>query len=570
MTSALVTIAGLTAGLSASLAMLAGASYAQDARPNMLVIVVDDLGFSDLGAFGGEIDTPNLDRLVQGGLQLTNYHVAPTCSPTRSMLMSGTDNHVAGLGNMAEEVLEEQRGRPGYEGFLTDRVATLPEVLRNNGYHTLMSGKWHLGMQEGQRPKARGFEHSVALLNAAAHHFDDTGMIEKAAKASYTRDDVAITLPEDFYTTDYFTTAMIEQIDSVQDGAPFFGYLAYTAPHWPLQAPEETIRQYTGKYDGGYEAIRQARTERMRDLGLLVPGVAPNPVPDLWPHWDELDADQKKTEARKMEIYAAMVHKIDENVGRLVEHLEAIGELDDTIFIFFSDNGAEGELPENIMGGRNRDWIAQNFDNSFDNLGKKGSYAGYGPSWAQVSQTPFRMFKGHPYEGGTRAPAFITYAGWQGGRQADDFIHVTDIAPTLIEIAGAQWPERRGDVALAPLTGHSILPWLEGRQQAARPQAEPVCLELFGRVAVWKDGWKLVHTNQPWGTGDFELYDLASDPTELSDVSAGNPDKITELKSAWADCQEKYGIYWNPGLAPQMVYANGTEYLFRPPHLANP
>ncbi|MFQ0815145.1 arylsulfatase [Brucella anthropi] len=570
-----LTTTALSAALSAALSTaMAGPGLAQEKaaqanRPNIVVIVADDMGYSDIGAFGSEIATPNLDALTRSGVQLTNFHVAPTCSPTRSMLLSGTDNHLAGLGSMAEEILDEQKGRPGYEGFLNNRVMSLPQVLRDAGYHTYMAGKWHLGSRPGQLPNDKGFEKSFAMLNGGAHHFDQTGMAERFAKANYTMDDKPIDLPADFtYTTDYFTTQLIRQIDSGDNGSPFFGYLAYTAPHWPLQAPDRSIALFKGKYDAGYEAIRAARLKRMRAMKLIGDNVEANPAPDLWPHWSELDRKQQTVEARKMEVYAAMIHEIDQNVGRLVKHLKDTGRYDNTIFVFFSDNGAEGSLPESILAGKNREWIERNFDNSFDNLGRKGSYFGYGPAWASVSQTPFRMMKGYTYEGGTRAPAFIAYGKWEPARRSDQFVHVTDIAPTLLEIAGASAPARRDGIALAPPTGYSLVPWLSGKDAVARPQNAAVCTELFGRAAVWKDSWKLAHSNEPWGTGDFELYNIKADPSERTNLAADNPDKLKELKSDWDACIQRYGIYWNKGLAPQMIYTNEREYLFRPSHIA--
>jgi len=265
-----------------------------------------------------------------------------------------------------------------------------------------------------------------------------------------------------------------------------------------------------------------------------------------------------------MEVYAAMIHEVDQNVGRLVDHLKQKGEYDDTVFIFFSDNGAESQIPENIMPGSHREWIERAFDNSLDNMGKQGSYIGYGPSWALVSQTPFRMVKGYTYEGGIRSPAFISYPGWKAGQRLDQFVHITDIAPTLLDLAGASAPSQRDGVELAQMTGHSLLPWLEGRAEVARPQDKPVCTELFGRASVWKDGWKMVHSNKPWGTGDFELFDIKVDPTEQRDLALSEPAKLAELKADWADCQERFGIHWNAGLAPQMFYSSHTEYLFQP------
>ena len=550
--------------------LLAGPAWAQDDRPNIVLIVADDLGYSDLGSFGSEIATPNLDALAADGVQLTNFHVGPTCSPTRSMLMSGTDNHVAGLGSMAEEILEEQRGHPGYEGYLNERVMSFPQALRDAGYHTYMTGKWHLGGKEGQRPNARGFEKSFANLGAGAHFFDQTGLLEMFAKANYTQDDVPVDLPADFgYATDIFTDRMLDYIASGDD-APFFAYLAYTTPHWPLQAPDADIALFKGKYDEGYEATRAARLARMADMDLIPAGTTQNLAPDLWPHWEELSEEQRAIEARKMEVYAAMVHNLDQNVGRLVASLKEDGEYENTVFVFFSDNGAEGSLPDSIQGGKNRIWIEENFDNSLENMGRQGSYFGYGPSWASVSQTPFRMVKGHVYEGGIRAPAFITMPGSQGREgRSDAFAHVSDIAPTLLDIAGAEEPREFGGIALAGATGYSLLPWLQGNGEIPRPQDQPVCTELFGRLSVWKDSWKLVHENSPWGTGNYELFNLKNDLPEANDPAAAEPAKLAELQQDWADCQSRFGIYWNAGLAPQMVYGNDAEYLFPRPHVRN-
>lgn len=550
----------LAVGLTCATSPLALAQAA-DSRPNIMLIVADDLGYSDIGAFGSEIPTPNLDALVADGVQLTNFHVAPTCSPTRAMLLTGTDNHIAGIGSMAEEMLPEQRGRKGYEGFLSEDVVTLPALLRDGGYQTYLSGKWHLGTGEEQRPNAQGFQTSFALLNGAAHHFDQTGLASVVPKALYTVDDQPIDLPADFtYTSEYYTDRMIDQIAAGDSEKPFFAYLSFTAPHWPLQAPAEAIARFKGQYDEGYDAIRSARVERMNALGLLPEGVTPAKAGPR-PSWSELDADQRVMEARKMDVYATMVSEMDRHIGRLVSDLKDRGEYDQTIFVFLSDNGAEGNLPEDIMGGSQRDWIRDNFDNSLENIGNKGSYVGYGPSWAAVSQTPYRGAKGFTYEGGTRAPAFITYPGWRDGQQADTFFQVKDIAPTLLDVAGLTHPDAYDGHVVAPMDGSSMLDWLEGRAEIVHPAGQPVCTELFGRIAVWKGDDKLVYSNEPWGTGDFELFDLAKDPTEQNDLSAARPERVTALKADWQDCQQRYGIFWEPDLAQKMVYTNKDFYL---------
>lgn len=537
---------------------------AEPDRPNIILIVADDLGYSDLGAFGSEIPTPNLDALIGEGLQLTNFHVAPTCSPTRSMLMSGTDNHVAGVGNMAEEMLDAQRGRPGYEGYMTDAVAPLPGLLRDAGYHTYMSGKWHLGAAEGQWPVDRGFERSFALLGGGAHHFDQTGMVSFAARAAYVRDGEKADLPPDFYSSDFYTDDIIASIASGDDEKPFFAYLSFTAPHWPLQAPDESIAKFRGLYDQGYPATREARLARMKERGLIDSEVEANPSP-AWPRWGELSDAQRREESRRMEVYAGMVSRVDDNIGHLVTYLKDEGDYENTIFLFFSDNGAEGQLPEDIMGGTDNWWIEQNFDNSLENMGRQGSYFGYGPSWASVSQTPFRMTKGFTYEGGTRSPAFITYPGWRGGEVADAFVHVTDIAPTLLEVAGTVAPPNYNGQPVAPIEGVSMLPWLRGQIADHRADGRPVCQELFGRVAIWKDNWKLAFSNRPWGTGAWELFNVVEDPTELTDLSSDEGGRLAELTADWEARAARNSIVWNPELAAKMVYTNKTSYLLSSP-----
>lgn len=553
----------VSSSIALGLACAASAAGAEPDRPNIVLILADDLGYSDLGAFGGEIPTPNLDALVEAGVQMTNFHVAPTCSPTRSMLMSGADNHIAGIGNMDSEMLDEQRGRKGYEGYMTDNVVAFPELLQEAGYHTYMAGKWHLGAGEGQWPVDRGFEKSFALLPGAAHHFDQTGFLSLAPKAAYVRDDQKVDLPEDFYSSDYFTDQLISDIGSGDDEKPFFAYLSFTAPHWPLQAPEENIAPFVGRYDEGYAAIRDARLDKMKSLGLIEPGIEANISP-VWPRWDELSAQQQREEARRMEVYAGMVSRIDDNIGRLVTYLKQEGEYDNTIFVFFSDNGAEGQVPEDIMGGADAWWIEENFDNSLENMGKKGSYFGYGPNWAAVSQTPFRMVKGYTYEGGTRSPAFVTYPGWRNGDRSDVFAHVTDIAPTFLEAANAKASTTRNGKQVAPIEGNSMLPWLRGEADRVRMPSQPVCQELFGRVAIWKDDWKLVFSNKPWGTGDWELFNLRSDPTERSDLSSTEAERLASLKNDWEACKTRNDIIWDETLSEKINYTNKDVYLLRP------
>jgi arylsulfatase A-like enzyme len=295
-------------------------------QPNILLIVVDDLGFNDLSLFGSEISTPNIDVLAQEGMVFTNFHVAPTCSPTRAMLLSGTDNHIAGLGNMHEEMPDNQRGQPGYEGFLNDRIAALPELIRDAGYHTYMTGKWHLGLTEETSPAARGFEKSFTIVQGGAGAFSNMLQIFGPEKAMYREDRQLLdSLPDNFYSTKFYTEKMIDYINSSHgDGKPFFSYLAFTAPHWPLQAPAESIEKQKGKYDEGYDVLRERRFNALKEKGLYAHDSEPFPKLPGEPTWESLSSEEKKYEAKKMEIYAAMVNDVDIYIGKLITYLKEI------------------------------------------------------------------------------------------------------------------------------------------------------------------------------------------------------------------------------------------------------
>lgn len=331
-------------------------------QPNFLIIVADDLGYSDTGPFGSEIETPNLDRLAKEGLRLTNFHTASACSPTRSMLFSGTDHHIAGLGQMTEHMNKKvgYKSHPGYEGYLNHRVAALSEILQDAGYHTMMSGKWHLGLDIETAPCSRGFDESFVFLSGCHNHHNFEPQLDEPGHGLFTpmnaakfwmKDEKFLDrkkdLPENFYSTDSFTDGLIEylqnrQSDKSKAEKPFFAYLPYTAPHWPLQAPRELMEKYKGRYDEGPAALREARLQRLKDLGIISSEVDAAPMSGYSDKyaWSNMSESERAESARKMEVYAAMVDSIDSNIGRVVEHLEKTGELDDTFILFCSDNGA--------------------------------------------------------------------------------------------------------------------------------------------------------------------------------------------------------------------------------------
>lgn len=538
------------------------ASYAApidlNERPNIVLIVADDMGYSDLSAFGSEIQTPNLDAIANQGVILSNYHTAPTCSPTRSMLMSGTDSHIAGVGTMAELVLPEQQGKRGYEGYLTDRVVAFPKLLQANGYRTMMVGKWHLGKTPELSPLARGFDESFALIEGSADHFTQGGTTDRNPQATYRLNGKDIELPKDFgFSSDYFTSTTIKQIGSTKSDKPFFAYLAYTAPHWPLQVPAAYQERYRGFYDKGYASVAQARLQRMKAKGLVAGDVQINPGPDVWPGWEKLSTKEQKLEARRMEIYAGMIANLDDNVGRLVKHLKDTGQYDNTVFVFFSDNGAEGSNPEDVTPN-NAKWIAENFDNSLNNIGKPGSFSGYGPNWARVSSTPFRMYKAFTYEGGIRTAAIIMGPGMRRGEISDTYVSVKDIAPTFLELAHIEHPSIQ-DSTVTKMQGASALDFLRKNVATVHPEDEVQCTELFGRVSLRQGAWKLTFSNAPWGTGKWELFDIRKDPTELHDLVTQEPHVTRTLLSQWQDCQARNGIEWDTDLATKIRFGNEVK-----------
>ena len=521
-------------------------------RPNFLLIVADDMGYSDLGSYGGEINTPVLDKLAQEGVRYTEFYVSPTCSPTRAMLLTGTDNHISGLGNMGELLAPNQMGKPGYEGVLNKRVVTVASLLRDNGYHTYMTGKWHLGYEPDEIPRARGFERDFSLIAGGASHFDDQWNLEwQRPIAPYTEDGRPIEkLPKDFYSAKTYTDKMIQFIeDGRKDGKPFFAYLAHTHPHAPLHLPDDWLRRYKNRYDEGWDDIRKQRLARMRELGIVAKGA--NAADRLWflPRSTALMPALRVMQGRKMELYAAMVEYMDDQIGRIFNYLKQIGEYDNTVVIFFSDNGAEGNDLVARLAGRLGTVGFNHAMNNFPEtdhkyIGRRGSYAEYGPAWAQVSMTPFRLYKGFTAEGGIRSPLIVSGPGVQGAGELNKqaLLHVMDIVPTLLELAGVQQPATYNGREVAPIQGKSWVKMLEGKKQSPRDPNDWLGWELFGNRAIRQGDWKISWLISPFGTSDWQLFNLADDPGEQYDLSNKFPEKKKELVALWDEYVRTNGI----------------------------
>ncbi len=519
-------------------------------KPNVLLVVADDMGYADLGGYGGEIRTPHLDALASRGIRATHFYTSPTCSPTRAMLLTGTDNHIAGLGNMAEWLGPKQKGKPGYEGHLNNRVVTVATLLREAGYHTYMAGKWHLGEKPGMWPAARGFERDLSVLDGAGSHWRDMqGLNPARPKLTITRNGKKISeLPEGYFSSKDFTDFIINSIEEHRnDDKPFFAYLAYQAPHGPLAVPDDWRDKGKARYDKGYDEVRKERLARQQQLGLVREDVVGFPRLSNIPAWDKLTDEHRRQMARKMELYAAMVENMDHHIGRLLNYLKQIGELDNTLIIFFSDNGAAGEdIAELVkaLAPQAKDWFAKTFDNRFENWGRPGSSVDYGPSWAQVSMVPFRQFKGVVAEGGIRAPLIVAGPGVKHkGKINHSLLHVMDIVPTVLELTGVKQPSEDSAKKVAPIQGKSMLPLLAGRADAIRKETDWLGWELFGNRAIRQGDWKLLYLlKRAGGTGDWQLFNLREDPAELQDLSKKYPEKRDALLTLWEQYAKTNGV----------------------------
>ena len=426
-------------------------------------------------------------------------------------------------------------------------MVTFPNLMQDAGYHTVMAGKWHLGRDEGQRPQQRGFSRSFGCMDGGAGHFSDMQPIVPAQgdKVVYREDDQLLdTLPSDFYTSKDYTEKMIQYIDeSKRLGKPFMGFVAYTSPHWPLQVPDEYIDLYKGQYNEGYEALAKRRLAGAKKMGAIpehtqLPPLAPNVMP-----WDSLSEEEKQVQARNMEVYAAMVERMDFHIGQLIEHLKKIGEYDNTLIIFHSDNGAEGN---SIMGyDGTGEWVDTTFDNSLENIGRMNSYVQQGPGWGHSSATPFSWYKAFSTEGGVRVPSIIAYPKWSlpAGAWNHDFLSIMDIAPTILELTEISHPDTVYEGRqIFPMNGVSMLSWLEGDAPNVHPADEAHGWELFGRRGLRKGDWKLEWMEDPYGNNNWELYNIKADITEQHNLASEQPDKLAELIADWETYVEANGV----------------------------
>ena len=513
-------------------------------RPNIVIILADDMGYSDVGSFGSEINTPSIDALAGEGVRFTNFYTHASCSPTRSMLLSGVDTHLNGLGNMNEWTSPNQAGKSGYEGYLNDRVTTLPLLLKDSGYHTYMVGKRHMGKAPDKIPAARGFERDFSLLDGGGSYWDMTNVTATSPRSVFTEDGRYLTgLPDDYYATKTYTDKMISFIEADRrDGKPFFAYVAHQAPHDPYHLPREWRNRHVGQYDRGWDVLRQERLHRHIALGLVPAGTqlaermwfVPDPI--------VLAPAPLALLGKKMELYAGMMENMDFHIGRLVSYLKNIGEYENTLFIVFGDNGAEGTdlfaMIAGTSGTLNFLFATSKWSQTHPNAwGDPGSFVGYGPMWAQVSMTPFSQYKGRMAEGGVRNALIVSGPGI--GRASGSINHglmsVADIMPTLLEIAGTSYPELINGTTSPPLIGKSWVRLLAGEEESPRTEQDYLAWEVFGNRALRQGDWKIRWQWKPFGTENWELFNLADDPAERINLATGQPDRLSELLGLWDD-----------------------------------
>jgi len=504
----------------------------RDERPNILLIVADDLGYADLGCFGGDIRTPAINSLASEGLLFTQFHTAPSCAPTRAMLLTGNNNHVAGMGRQGGAAKDSwEAGQPGYEGYLSDRVVTMPQLLRDAGYHTYTAGKWHLGKRPEHSPAQKGFERSFSLLQGASNHYNNIGLVASDSISLYSADGVLVDYPIGRYSTEVYTDKLIEFIKSNRgDGKPFFAFAAYTSPHWPLQAPEENDR-YRGKYDMGYDSLRALRFESLKRTGIIPKAsTLPPRLASIKP-WNTLSPELKKAESREMELYAAMVDNLDVHVARLIQVLKDEGLYENTVIIFMSDNGAAAE--DFYVQKPYSDFIRPRYNNRYENMGSPTSFVSYGPAWAKAGAAPFSHHKGYTTEGGTVAPLIIRWNINRTRGIRNDYVTVMDIAPTVLEIAHAKYPGSRGSERTRPMLGESMVSYLAGKATTVHDANYATGLEQAGRAYFRKGNWKIVNLEGPHREATFQLFDVAVDPGETNNLAERLPEKFSEMMEGW-------------------------------------
>jgi arylsulfatase A-like enzyme len=546
-----------------------GAQVAPAKRPNIVILLADDWGFTDVGAFGGEIATPNIDALAAKGVRFSNFHVAGSCSPTRAMLLTGVTNHRAGLGNMPETIPPEHLGKPGYEAQLNNRVVTIADQLRAGGYRTYLTGKWHLGHTPDTLPTVRGYDRALALAQSGADNFEDKPNLLIYNKTEWSEDGKPAKLPKRFYSSTLIIDKMISYIDRDKaTGKPFFASVNFIANHIPVQARDADIAAYAGRYHYGWTTLRKERRAAAITKGVMPAGVRTVTM-NTSGDWTKLSAQQREQRAGAMAAYAAMGTAMDREIGRLIAHLKTIGAYENTIFVFLSDNGAEATDPMN-MGAFTR-WNAnQLYDQSIAQQGRPGSLTAQGAGFASASVSPLRGYKFTASEGGLRVPMIMAWPGnpaIKGGSVATGFAHVTDMPMTLLKLAGVAAQQGRfAGRPVEPMTGLDLTPMLTGAASSVHSADKPLGYELSGNAVLFKGDYKLVKNLPPYGDGRWRLYNISADPGETLDLSGSDPARFAAMQKDYVAFAKVNKVLPMPEgyTAPKQIFANAMRTLLVP------
>ncbi|MEL6365309.1 MAG: arylsulfatase [Pseudomonadota bacterium] len=515
------------------------APVADEKRPNILVVLFDDVGFMGFGAYGADARTPTIDKIAGKGAMLSRYYSSPFCGPSRAMLMTGMDNHQVGMGTLVETATDEMRAFPGYSMRWRASQETIGTLLSGAGYRTYVTGKWGIGETGANLPDKFGFDRSYVMDATGGSNYDAKPYLPGYDKVDWFEDGDPIELPDDFYSSRSLVDKMIDYVDSGDPDQPFFGFLSLQAVHIPLQAPVSFIDRYDGVFDDGWDVMRKERLRRAIDLGLVPPTTKLAPAPETHRAWNDLTTDEKAISTREMQVNAGMMEAADYHIGRLLDHLEATGQLENTIVIITSDNGAESAMTE-FEGVANValdavKWL-EGFDTSPENFGQPRSLTAMGPEWASVTAAPFDLYKFYGSEGGLRVPLVVAGPGVAASGIVDAPVHVADLVPTLLDAAGVPYdPEM--------FFGRSAMPLLAGASETTYGDNDSFGLEVSGNAALYRGTWKITRLAPPLGDSIWRLYDLSIDPGETTDLSAEYPEVFSSMLAEYGIYSETVGVF---------------------------
>ena len=508
----------------------------ETSSPNVVMILVDDSALMDFGVYGGEAQTPNIDALASRGAMFTQYRTSPLCSPTRAMLLTGLDNHKTGIATIPEILPAEQEGKTGYSMALEPSVLTIADRLRDKGYRTLMSGKWHMGEEANEMPQNHGFDRSFALAASGADNWEDKSYIPYYADAPWFEDGVEASLPEDFYSSNFIVDKMVSYLEETDSSKPFLAYLPFQAIHIPVQAPPEFTAKYEGRFDEGWHVLRAERHKRAQELGFIRRGAPLAPMPDDAREWDDLNVETRALYAARMEVNAGMLDAMDHHIGRFVSYLKDKDQYKNTIFVITSDNGPEPNRGDHDL--RLGLWMKLNgYNIDLGKIGEKGSWGFIGTEWALAAASPSSLYKFYATEGGIRAPLIMAGPGIEPSRIHSPAM-VTDVTPTLMDMLGIS-PAVQGYI---PMTGRSLLPILKGKAQSVYVDDDIRAIEVSGNSALYKGDYKILRSILPVGDGKWRLFNLAEDPGETKDLSTEQPQILQNMLAHYEDYAAEMGV----------------------------